>query len=109
MKQFPGKFADLIEEWLYNVAIRDDEESFGDVDAPTGYVWKVTLDENTCDHEAAYLEQKICEWFTPYFLVIEDSYGNVVFPHYDTVEERDAVFQELSEKFYAWADEGGEE
>lgn len=108
MKQFPGKYADIIDEWLHDVAVRDDEESFGDVESPTGYVWKVTLDPEAQEHEAAYLERKICEWYSPFFLVVEDSQGLMLYPYYDTAEGRDVVFQGLSENYYAWADEGGE-
>jgi hypothetical protein len=107
MKQSPGKYADLIEEWLHEVAMLDAEDSFGDVQAPTGYVWKVTLDPEVRGLDDAYLQRKICEWFSPFFLVLDDSNGHVRFPHYATAEERDQVYQELSELYYAWADDEG--
>ena len=106
MKRFPGKYADLIEEWLHLLAQENAEEEFGDVSSPTGYVWKVTLDPEITGLDDAYLQRKVCEWFSPFFVVIEFGDGLVYFPHYGTAEERDAVFQELSERYDAWADEG---
>lgn len=104
MRQSPGKYSDLIEEWLHAVAHESADEGFGDVEAPCGYVSKVTLDPDPDEHEAAYLEKKICEWFSPFFLVIEDSNGAVLFPHYDTEAERDKVYQDLSAVYFTWAD-----
>jgi hypothetical protein len=104
VKLFPGKYSDLIEEWLHGVAQESADEGFGDVEAPTGYVSKITLDPEAQEHEAAYLERKVSEWFAPFFLVIENNQGQVFFPHYATAEERDEVYEKLSVAYFAWAD-----
>jgi hypothetical protein len=109
MRQHPGKYADIVDEWLHQTAIKEDD-GFGDVEAPTGYVFKLDVDPDAEGHESAWLERKIAEWYGPFFLVIEDSQGTMLFPYYATAEERDQAAQELSVIYDAWAyadDDGG--
>ena len=103
MRRFPGKYADLIEEWLHSAAI--DSDGFGDVASPFGYIYRLVLNPEAKGREDSYLERKVCEWFTPYFLVTENDQGFVFFHDYETVADLDAAYEALEGEYDEWLGE----
>jgi len=99
-------------------------EEFGHVEAPTGYVWRISNDPADVQQENTEVSTILEDWFTDspevtdspelrselvgHFLVREDSQGFVHVLQFDTEKDLLEVFQTLETEFYEW-DEQGEE
>jgi hypothetical protein len=104
-----GKYSTLRDAYLHDMAVNGwANESFGDVEAPTGYVWLIS------NSAAEMLE--VTQTFGPaprnavgHFVLIEDSNGFVsVFDH-STNTGAGTLFRALEAEYSAWLDtEDGE-
>jgi hypothetical protein len=91
--------------------------SFGNVEAPTGYVWRISnnweeVKPNAIDFTSVIEDQlalysiedteEFRRSLIGHYLVIEDSNGFVSVLEFEEVANLDRIYSELQDEFYAW-------
>lgn len=114
-----GKFDTDRDSALHYLCLSDwANGSFGDVESPVGYVWRISNNWEEVKPENTELTSVLEEWFeqqgdvedTPefrrslvgHFLILEDSNGLVHVQSYDTVELSLDAFHEYRDVFEKW-------
>lgn len=120
-----GKYSTDRDNILHFMATCDwANDSFGDVEAPTGYVWRISntrddifgcfdqgnseLDSLIEDQLKAYDIEDTPEFrssLVGYFLVMEDSNGLVFVLQFPTEQDLLSVYSTLQDEYEAWADD----
>lgn len=121
-----GKYSTDQENILHYLCTSEwSNDSFGDVEAPTGYVWRITnratdifgtvgrvnpeLDSLIEDQLKAYsivCTDEFLSSLVGHFLVTEDSNGFVSVLKFPTEQDLLSVFSTLQDEFYAWDEQG---
>src|SRR5213595_1255559 len=113
-----GKYSNEFEDALHYLCTSEwSNESFGNVEAPTGYVWRISNTWEEVKPENGEFNSLMAEWFEQnpsfedseefrrglvgHFLVWEDNNGLVFLASFSTEKELLAEFQRMENEFYA--------
>lgn len=115
-----GKFdSDRDSALHYLCTVEWSNDSTGDVEAPTGYVWRISLSPSELSYERDEIGSVLEEWFQSesvedtaefrrslvgHFLVVEDSQGFVTVQEFNLGFMLQARFEQLQAHYEAWLD-----
>lgn len=114
-----GKYSSARDDILHFMCTSDwAEDSFGNVEAPTGYVWKISNAPGDVNLHNTEVNSLLEEWFVQnpevkdssdlrfelvgHFLVQATEQGFINVIAYDDKQERDNQFLELSNHYDRW-------
>ena len=121
-----GKYSNAQEDALHFMCTSGwGNGEFGNVEAPTGYVWKISNDWEEVKPENGEFNSLMEEWFelngtfkdspefrrslVGHFIVNEDSNGIVFLMTAETAKTRDEIFENLEAKFNEWDSQDDED
>lgn len=120
-----GKFSTDRDSALHYLSTSEwANDTFGNVEAPTGFVSKISNNWEEVKPENTEMTSVLEDWFeqqgdvedTPefreslvgHFLITENSQGFVYVSEFETAEDRDRVYNDLETEFNEWDDQGPE-
>jgi len=119
-----GKYSNEFEDALHYLCVADwSNESFGHVEAPTGYVWRISNNWEEVKPENGEFNSVMEDWFEQndvedseefrrglvgHFIIREDSQGFIHLLSFPTEKEMLEEFDRLEVAYSDWDDQGEE-